>query len=110
MAREFAKGFYHSVAWKHARAAYMALPVTAQDGRICPPGMCERCFSRGQLKPAEIVHHRVHLTPANVRDRAIALDFSNLMRVCRDCHAELHSPEGAAPRVEFDEYGRVVPR
>ena len=91
MAREFARGFYHSVAWKHARAAYMALPVTAQDGRICPPGMCERCFSRGRLTPAEIVHHRAHLTPAN-------------------CHAELHSPEGAAPRVAFDEYGRVVPR
>ena len=72
--------------------------------------MCERCFSKGVLKPAEIVHHVIHLTPSNITDPNVSLAFSNLMRVCRDCHAELHSSEASyKPRVAFDENGRVIP-
>lgn len=109
MARDFARAFYRSKAWEKARSSYMRKEVRAMDGRLCPPGMCERCFERGILHPAEIVHHRTHLTPENITDPMIATAHSNLMRVCRDCHAELHYPDGYVPRVAFDENGRVIP-
>ena len=109
MARDFSRAFYRSKAWRHAREAYFRAPVRSMDGRICPPGMCERCFERGAIVPAEIVHHIEHLTPQNVNDPSVATSPSNLMRVCRDCHAVLHSFDDYTPRVGFDENGRVVP-
>ena len=109
MARDFARAFYHSKAWKTAREAYMSTTVASSDGRICPPGMCERCFERGRLVPAEIVHHIQHLSPENIGDPEVSLSFSNLMRVCRDCHAEIHYPSDYTARVSFDENGRVIP-
>lgn len=105
MAREFAVAFYHSKAWKDTREAYM------RSHR----GLCEPCLARGVYKPAAIVHHKVHLTPENISDPSVALSFSNLELVCRDCHAAEH-PEiygGAAvsdQRVAFDEMGNVVRR
>ena len=88
----------------------MSSTVMSSDGRICPPGMCERCFERGRLVPAEIVHHIRHLSPENIGDPEVSLSFGNLMRVCRDCHAELHYPDQSyTPRVSFDENGRVIP-
>lgn len=110
VARDFAKRFYRSKAWLAARNAYMRKPVETQDGRICPPFMCERCFEvHGRLFPAKLVHHKVHLTPYNISDPGISLSESNLMRVCQDCHAELHSDSEYTPRVAFDENGRVIP-
>ena len=109
MAKPFAVKFYHSRSWKHTRDAYMRAVVDTDRGP-CPPGMCERCFSKGVFKPAEIVHHVTELDPENITDPRVALDFSNLMRVCRDCHAEIHSPtDDYKPRVAFDENGRVIP-
>lgn len=106
MAREFAKAFYHSKQWEQTRDAYMRMPVRTSRG-ICPPGMCERCFSRGVLRPARIVHHKEHLNPSNIGDPNVTLSFDNLMRVCMDCHAELHYP-GEPPRVAFTPDGRVI--
>ena len=109
MARPFAVAFYHSTGWKHTRQSYMETPIHTDKG-ICPPGMCERCFSMGILKPAEIVHHRTHLSFANIDDPSITMGYGNLMRVCRDCHAVLHSDDpDYKPRVQFDEEGNVVP-
>lgn len=114
LSRDFARKFYHSRPWKDTRDAYMGHPVE-RSGGICPPGMCERCFDSGRLVPAEIVHHKTHLTPENIDDPAVSLGFGNLERLCRACHAAEH-PEvygwdvSHAPRVAFDEYGNVVMR
>lgn len=113
MAKKFARAFYDSVAWKKCREAY-ATKVHH---------LCERCLSRGILKPGEIVHHVIELTPENINDPNITLSFSNLQMVCRDCHAELH-PEGgwkkindkrreekaSSQRYSIDENGRVKAR
>lgn len=71
-------------------------------------GLCERCLARGVVTPAEIVHHKIHLTPENVHDPNIALSWDNLEAVCRKCHAELHgkNPEGKRWHVGPD--GQVV--
>lgn len=108
MARDFAVSFYHSRAWRHAQAEYMAATVPTDRGP-CPPYMCERCFARGELVPAEIVHHKTWLTPDNIDDPSVSLSPDNLMRVCRDCHAQIHFGSDFEQRVCFDEDGRVVP-
>ena len=108
MAQSWAVGFYRSRAWRRTQASYMSATVDTDHG-ACPPFMCERCFERGRLVPAEIVHHVTWLTPENIGDPSVSLSFDNLMRVCRDCHAQIHSGNGFEQRVCFDENGRVVP-
>ena len=80
MAREFAKSFYDSPAWKRVRKSFIALRM-GTDG-----GMCQECHDR----PGEIVHHRVWLTPDNINDSAVTLSYSNLEYVCHSCHDKIH--------------------
>ena len=108
MAQSWALSFYHSPQWVRTREWYMSLPIDTDRGE-CPPGMCERCFSMGVLRPANTVHHREWLTPATINDPVKTLGRENLMRVCMDCHAALHSGVDEAPRVAFDEEGNVIP-
>lgn len=108
MARDFSKAFYKSHQWINTRRAYMDTVVDTPWGMV-PPGMCERCFEKGEMKPAKVVHHKIVLSPANINDSEVTLNFKNLQRVCQDCHAQIHS--GQEPmRVSFDENGNVVRR
>ena len=97
--KEFAREFYLSPAWKKCRDAY------ARSRR----GLCEMCLEKGIVRPGVIVHHVVHVTPENVGDPDVVLNWRNLRLVCRDCHAELHSARGAR-RWDVDELGRVTAR
>lgn len=72
--------FYTTRAWRKARDA-----VLKESG-----GLCQICLSKGLIQPAVHVHHKVHLTPENIDDPMIALDSSNLMALCEECHAEQH--------------------
>lgn len=106
MARDFALSFYKSPAWKRNRRLYMEKYVDTPFG-IVPPGMCERCYAQGELKPAKVVHHVIHLSPTNINDPDVTLSFSNFQRLCQDCHAAVHS--GNEPtRARFDEHGNVI--
>lgn len=93
--KEYAEKFYKSRAWKHTRQAYLE-----KVG-----GLCERCLKRGLYVPAEIVHHRVHISPENINDPTVTLDQRNLEALCRDCHAAEHDTSGK--RYTLDEFGRV---
>ena len=102
MSKEFARAFYDSPAWRHTRRAY-----ASSVGNLC-----ERCLRSGRYVPGVIVHHINHLTPENITNPDIALDWSNLELVCRDCHAEIHEAEThrrAPRRYRVDKTGRVVP-
>lgn len=99
----FAKAFYSSTAWQNCREAY-----AKSKG-----GLCERCLKLGLYSPGEIVHHKIHLTPANITDPEITLGENNLELLCRNCHAEEHTAEYLAkkkhkPRYKIDEFGRVI--
>lgn len=101
--KPFAKSFYTSTAWANCREAY-----AKSKG-----GLCERCLKFGQYSPGEIVHHKIHLTPANIGDARITLDWNNLELLCRDCHAEEHEAEykqrkNTAKRYKIDDFGRVM--
>ena len=103
----FAKPFYKSKAWQDVRGYVMDRAH----------GLCERCAARGELVPAEVVHHTTPLTPENVGDPEISLNPERLQALCHDCHTEVHQALGIGamngkkaqePRVRFDEEGNVI--
>ena len=94
--KDFAKGFYSSKAWQHTRTAF-----AKSKGNLC-----EVCLAKGLIVPAEIVHHKIELTPMNVNDPSITLDWNNLQCVCRECHADAH--DRRQRRYRFDDLGRVI--
>lgn len=75
MAKEFAKSFYKSKAWKNCRDAYF----NSQNG------ICELCG-----KPGKEVHHKMFLTPKNINDPNITLNWDNLQVLCSTCHCAIH--------------------
>lgn len=90
------QAFYGSPAWKKCRAAYK------KKAR----GLCEMCLQQGLFTAGEVVHHKQPLTAETVNNPDIALDFSNLMLLCRKHHAEVH--EVNKRRYVIDEYGHVT--
>mgnify|MGYP002623827444 CR=1 FL=1 len=93
--KKYAERFYKSKQWQDARATYLAMVG----------GLCERCAKKGKIVPAEIVHHKIYISPGNINDPSITLDFKNFEALCRDCHAEEHF--GSSVRYRVDEFGRV---
>jgi len=94
MAKEFAKDFYASTAWKKTRRA-----VWARDF-----GLCVRCGQAGA-----VVHHKRHLTPRNITDERITLDTQNLETLCEDCHAKEHKGQSATmDGLVFNKLGELV--
>lgn len=89
--------FYKSKAWKDCRTAYLH-----KVG-----GLCEVCLEKGIIKPADIVHHKIHLDDETARDPEIALNFENLQAVCIECHNELHYRKEAPKRYKIID-GAVV--
>ena len=68
--------------------------------------ICERC---GQ--PAKIVHHKKYITPFNISDPSITLDWNNLECLCQDCHnAEHMTTPATAAGLVFDQSGALVKR
>ena len=93
MAKDFAIEFYNSAAWQHCRAAYIEHVH----------GLCERCH-----KPDFIVHHKVYLTPENIDNPDITLNFDNLEYLCLECHNGEHrgrKHESIREGLYFDENG-----
>lgn len=72
--------------------------------------ICERCGG-----VARVVHHKVYITPRNINDLAITLDWENLEALCMDCHNAEHIKGGSYERkpacqegLEFDANGNLV--
>ena len=63
MAKDWAKAFYKSKAWLECRAAYI----------LSVFGLCEKC-----RRPGWIVHHKETLTPANINDPNVTLNWEKL--------------------------------
>lgn len=88
--------FYKTTAWQNCREAY-AKSVG---------GLCERCYAKGLVVPGEIVHHKTYLTPDNVHDNNVTLNWANLELLCRECHGAEHDKK--VRRYKVDELGRVT--
>lgn len=94
--REFAEAFYSSKAWQDTRTAY----------KKSVGGLCEVCLEHGRYNAGEIVHHIIPLSPDNINNPLITLDWSNLQCVCRDCHGKIHDKKQR--RYKIDSMGRVT--
>ena len=90
--KSFAR-FYCSWLWIKCARAY----------KNSKGGLCERCWSKGLIVPGEEVHHKIKLTPENMTDPTIALNWDNLELLCKNCHLEEHNRK----RWRADEMGHV---
>lgn len=94
MSQEFARDFYNSKEWRECQAAFM------QSRNYT----CERC---GRL--AYIVHHKEKLTPANINDPNVTLNWDKLEALCLEDHNAEHGKGGATVEgVSFDDDGNLL--
>ena len=96
MAKEWASSFYNSIAWIKCRLAFLQSKFF----------ICERCEGA-----ASIAHHKEYLTPDNINDPNVTLNWENLEALCQDCHNNEHhgSGEGATREgMYFNEHGELV--
>lgn len=71
---------YNTQRWKNLRYNYL----------INHP-LCQICFARGILKPAEEVHHSDSFANYTGAKRIeVAFNKDNLVSVCKQCHRWLH--------------------
>ena len=89
--KDYAKKFYLSQAWRKTRDA------KSQNG------LCERCKQAG-----DIVHHKQYITPKNISNPLITLDWANLELLCQDCHNKEHTKKQNS-RYAIDEFGNILP-
>ena len=96
MAQEWALWFYRSKAWQRCRAGFISSVY----------GLCQRCYS-----PGLIVHHKISLTPGNINNPEITLNWEHLEYLCQLCHNketfgtnELLVREG----LKFNSFGDLV--
>ena len=95
MAKEWAKQFYNSSAWKFTRRQ-----VLRRDKFTCA-----HCCGR-----ANEVHHITELTPQNINDDKVSLNPDNLMSLCRDCHSRITKNQSdIVGDYIFDENGFIIP-
>lgn len=67
-------------------------------------------MQNGIVSPGEIVHHVIEVTPENISNPDIILNWSNLELLCRKCHAAEHESEQNRKRYIVDEHGRAFVR
>ena len=91
--KRYNQGFYKSSAWIKCRNGFMKSKNY----------ICERCG-----KPAYIVHHKKHITPKNINDPNITLNWDNLQALCLECHNFVHRTSATADGVSFDENGDLI--
>ena len=65
-------------------------------------------MKEGKITPAEEVHHIKFITPENINDPSITLNYKNLVALCREHHRRRHGARDL--RYTFDAYGRLIPK
>ena len=98
MNNDCAKAFYKSKAWQQCRDGYIK----------SVGGLCERCLKRGLIVPGYIVHHRQYITPENIQDTSITLNWDNLEYLCFDCHNQEHFKQHVERRYKIAADGSVT--
>lgn len=46
------------------------------------------------------MHHKIHLTPENLNDPSITLNWANLELLCKPCHDAEHEREAQLTRTD----------
>lgn len=85
--------FIGGAAWKKCSKSY------AKSKRK----LCEDCLERGECVPYEQVHHMIKLTPENIHDPNVSLNWKNLRCLCRECHDKREGKR----KLRTNEWGHV---
>ncbi len=100
--------------WREAVAAFYVSGVWIDCARAYRDSnpLCERCRKKGEISLAEQVHHKIKLTPENINNPDITLNWDNLEALCGDCHREEHRKQrrdekNSGKRWKVDENGIV---
>ena len=81
--RELRQKYYNTTEWRKLRELYI---------KEHPIG--EECLNvKGKVTVATSVHHRKSPFKNGECNKALFLDYDNLMSVCHECHAEIHNRE-----------------
>ena len=72
--KPWAEKFYKGKQWKKCRAAFV------KHRKDIDGGFCQKCGE----KTGFIVHHIIELTPQNIDEPTITLNWTNLQYVCKD--------------------------
>lgn len=97
--KEYAEWFYKSTRWKKNRAAFLASKLY----------VCERCQNRNGI--GNIAHHKEYITPDNITDEEVTMNWDNLECLCQTCHNKEHHREEAEvirDGLTFDSSGQLV--
>lgn len=96
MAKQWAKAFYKSAAWRAKRREVLRRDLFT----------CEQCGGR-----AEEVHHEIELTPENIGDPAVSLNAALLHSLCHECHTRLTQRSAdCGAGYSFGPDGQLTPR
>jgi 5-methylcytosine-specific restriction endonuclease McrA len=93
--KQFAKKFYKSKAWQDCREAFFKSKF----------GLCEQCGAGGV-----IVHHKIILTPQNINDPSVTMNWDKLELLCLLCHNKAHGSGSTSDGTMFDAAGNLIPK
>ena len=80
--RKLRQKAYQLTVWKKLRLAHLKRnPI------------CAECLKKGELTPAEDVHHIRSPFNGGEINYDLLLDSNNLESVCKKCHAEIHNKQ-----------------
>lgn len=102
--KPFAVKFYNSTEWKECRAAYI----------LSVQGLCETHLEHDEVIPGFIVHHKILLTPHNINNYEVSLNWDHLKYECKECHDknEGHGVRKAGEVIReglrFNDMGEVI--
>ena len=98
--RETVAAFYASGTWIACARAY----------RRAHP-LCECCLKNWEINTAQEVHHKIKLSPLNINDPDVTMNWDNLEALCGECHRKEHHrqrrEETGKRRWSVDENGNV---
>ena len=86
--REMRRKAYNNTEWRKLRDTY-----------IKEHPLCEDCLNEGKVVPAEDVHHIRSPFQNGECNKALLLDYNNLMALCKQCHNKRHNPN-QAPKIQ----------
>ena len=73
---------YNNSQWRKLRDTYLR-----------EHAVCQKCISKGKITPATSVHHVKSPFKNGEINWNLLLDYTNLMSVCHECHAEIHNEQ-----------------
>lgn len=86
--REIRRKAYNNTEWRKLRDTY-----------IKEHPLCEDCLNEGKVVPAEDIHHIRSPFQNGECNKALLLDYNNLMALCKQCHNKRHNPN-QAPKIQ----------